>query len=212
MPRATFVTRAGSFFSCAFAKTHRRSRRAMPSPSARSSARRRSFGIASPPIRTRFVPASSPRAQSAADFAALRSGARCRDEGQRFCRRQHVDAAADQHLRLAPAWDQRHRGFELRREMGEISERGVVSAVAIDDGAAGVFVVAPQRGAAGVIVLARDLPRVPIAGTDQQCGMHGLHCGDIRSRQSAISASVACWRVSACAPCGVRIAGSPHSR
>ena len=67
----------------------------------------------------------------------------CGDEGQGLCRRQHVDAAADQHLRLAAARDQRQRGLEFRREMGEISERGVVAAVAIDDGAAGFVVVAP---------------------------------------------------------------------
>ena len=65
------------------------------------------------------------------------------DEGQRFCRRHHVDAAADEKLCFAMARNERQSSFKFRREIGEVSERGVGAAVAINDCAAGVRVVAP---------------------------------------------------------------------
>ena len=77
-----------------------------PSPSARSSARRRRSAW-----HRRRSKRDSRRPEPACPVGCglcrVAQRRQCGDKGQRFCRRQHIDAAADQHLRLAAARDQR---------------------------------------------------------------------------------------------------------
>ncbi len=55
------------------------------------------------------------------------------DEGQRFGGADHVRPAADQQLVRAVRRKQRNRGLELRHEVGQIRQLGVVARVAVDD-------------------------------------------------------------------------------
>ncbi len=117
--------------------------------------------------------------------------------------------AADQQLRRAHARDQRQRGFELGREIGEIGELRMMRAAAVDDRARRRRTPPPERGGAREELLLRHARGVPVGRSHQQRRLHRVHG---RGPDQPISASADSRWVNGSAPRAVNSTGSPHRR